>query len=155
MTKMDRVNKEGEISQKEFQEREQRFIKALGLAGVTTRYLSMHNYCDDTDQRKKRLTSTIPEIDAPLLQFMLQVCDPAITVTNPDFTFTSKGQEWSPPKDGVRKRKENEQNKKNEEIEKKVQIKIKDGDAINTVKMAIAVFVIIVVIYFVLFKLFV
>ena len=157
MTKLDRVsgrNKEGEVSQQEFEEREQRFIKSLGLAGVTTRYLSMYNYCDDTDGKKNRLTSTIPEIDAPLLQFMIQVCDPAITVTNPDFTFTSKGKDWS-PKDEVRKRKrtENEQNKQNEETE---QVKKDERkNSFYTVKMVIAVFVIIVIIYLILFKFFV
>ena len=84
MTKIDRVSKgkdERDVSQEDFNKREHLFIKALGLVGVTTRYLPMSNYCDDTDQSKERLTSTIPVIDAPLLQFMTQVCDPAITVT--------------------------------------------------------------------------
>ena len=86
MTKVDKVSDGNEEEQKQFKEREQCFIKALGLAGVTTRYLSMSNYCDDADREQKRLTSTLPEIDAPLLRFMTQVSDPAITVANADFT---------------------------------------------------------------------
>ena len=158
MTKLDRVSKgdEGDVLQKEFQEREQTFIKALGLAGVTTLYLTMYNYCDDTDKKKKRLTSTIFEIDAPALQFMTQICDPAIKVTNPEFIFTSKGKEW-PPKAGVCKRKEEqEQNQKNGEIEQKARVERKNGiDILKTVIAVIVVFVIIIFIYAILFKFFV
>ena len=93
MTKVDRVTtegREGDISPEWFAKRQQCFIETLGLLGVTTRYCAVSNYCDDTDKAKKRRTSVIPEIDAPLLEFMTQVCDPAIRVINPQFTFTGE-----------------------------------------------------------------
>ena len=106
-----------------FQDREKKFIQALGLLGATNRYISIYNYCDDTDKTMKRLTSVIPEIDAPLLKFMTQVCDPAIRVINPNFTFTG---ETLPTEDevNVRKRRrlqEAEDNKQNEQAEQMAQ----------------------------------
>ena len=90
MTKMDQVakdGKEGEVSEALFEKRKKMFIDSLGLKG-TTRYIFASNYCNDIDETQNRLTSVIPEIDAPLLKFMIQVCDPVNQVTNTRVTFT-------------------------------------------------------------------
>ena len=78
MTKVDQVakdGKKGEVSEALFEKRKRLFIDSLGLKG-TTRYIFASNYCNNTDEKQKRLETVIPEIDAPLLKFMIQVCDP-------------------------------------------------------------------------------
>ena len=122
MTKVDRVTREGrerDISPELFKEREDRFIQALGLLGATTRYCSVSNYCDDTDKERKRRTSVIPAIDAPLLEFMTQVCDPAIRVINPQFTFTGEDAATESQTNVRRRRRpqETEDNTQNEQNE--------------------------------------
>ncbi len=78
MTKIDRVGKT--IKYEVFEERKNKFIEQLGLKGATHRFACISNYCDDVDPQKKRLTGVIPTLDEPILQFMTQVCDPAIKV---------------------------------------------------------------------------
>ena len=154
MTKVDRVakdGKEGEVSQKLFEDRQKRFIRALGLLGATNRYISIYNYCDDTDEAKNRLTSVMPEIDAPLLKFMMQVCDPAIRVINPEFTFTGENVAPESQTDVRRRRRpqETEQNRQNEKTEQKSQVtKI---SASNLCPKIVLVFIILALVFAILF----
>ena len=154
MTKVDRVakdGKEGDVSQKVFEDRQKRFIRALGLLGATNRYIATYNYCDDTDEEKNRLTSVMPEIDAPLLKFMTQVCDPAIQVMNPEFTFTGENVATESQSD-VRKRRrpqETEQNMQNEKTELKSQVT--KLSVSNLCPKIVLVFIIIALVFAILF----
>ncbi|XP_041369346.1 uncharacterized protein LOC121383405 isoform X1 [Gigantopelta aegis] len=88
MTKADKVGGP-ELSQSEYDETEKAFIEALGLQGSRHRFLLCQNYCDDVDVDKKRTETLLPALDIPVLQFMIQVCDPVIRVINEGEAYSS------------------------------------------------------------------
>ena len=146
MTKVDQVaknGKEGEVSEALFEKRKKLFIDSLGLKG-TTRYIFACNYCNDTDGEQKRLRTVIPEIDAPLLQFMVQVCDPVTRVSNTGVTFNQS-------QTNVRRRRrlqEAEQNKHKKLIE--VVTRISGSDLCPKIVLAVIVIMFIYAIFFIL-----
>ncbi len=128
MTKVDKVVPEGkepqedEVSQELFKERETLFINKLGLRGASNRYVSLSNYCDDTDPGNRRLETNIPELDLPVLRFLAQVVDPAVRVINKEHKLMGSADDATDSTDatkGVRRRrrpepKEQQENKTNE-----------------------------------------
>ena len=140
---MAKDGKEGEVSEALFEKRKKLFIDSLGLKG-TTRYIFACNYCNDTDEKRKRLSTVIPEIDAPLLKFMVQVCDPVSRVSNTGVTFTQS-------QTNVRRRRrlqEADQNRHKKLIE--VVTRISGSDLCPKIVLAVIVIMFIYAIFFIL-----
>ena len=110
MTKKDLVGKD--VEQKVYEKREEDFIEKLGLKGAEHRFLSTSNYCTDVDPKRKRLTSVIPEIDAPVLEFFMQVSEPAGRLRNEKLTYQDIHAPVVPPGGGIRQRNVRQQNVK-------------------------------------------
>ena len=145
MTKMDQVakdGKKGDVSEELFEKRKKLFIDRLGLKG-TTRYIFASNYCNNTDEEQKRLETVIPEIDAPLLKFMIQVCDPVNQVINTRVTFTESQTD-------VRRRRQPQEEEKNKQKDLTEMATKNWSDAATNIsglrlKLALACFIIFII----------
>ncbi|XP_062605828.1 uncharacterized protein LOC134267634 [Saccostrea cucullata] len=70
-----------QTEQQNFEEFETLFKRTLGLSHLN--YLHCTNYCDDNvNEIRERIRTHYPELDMPVLKFLIQVLDPALECTD-------------------------------------------------------------------------
>ncbi|OWF46822.1 hypothetical protein KP79_PYT22260 [Mizuhopecten yessoensis] len=73
---------------RKFENLEGNFIRALVMIGFKTRYMKCSNYCDDVDPELTRMEVSLPELDIPVLKFMVEVCDASYDISISNQTYT-------------------------------------------------------------------